>query len=165
MHRNRTPSDTRIYRIWINMRQRCNNPHNDAYQRYGGRGITICKEWDDFTAFEEWAYSHGYREYLTIDRINNDGNYEPSNCRWATMAEQVNNRGAYNLKATWRTKPSDRPKPQYEIDGISHSSAEWAEIAGITQKLFLKRWGNGKRGQELIKPSKTKKEQPETLEK
>ena len=82
----------RLYRVWGDMRSRCRNPNHRAYKYYGGRGITICAEWDDYTAFRDWAFAHGYREGLTIDRINNDGNYEPGNCRWITMAEQNKNK-------------------------------------------------------------------------
>lgn len=82
----------RIYRIWSGMLNRCNNPNNGRYKHYGGRGITVCGEWHDFTAFRDWALSHGYREDLSIDRINNDGNYEPDNCRWATAKEQAQNK-------------------------------------------------------------------------
>ncbi len=74
---------TRIYRTWINMKQRCLNPKEMHYKRYGGRGIKICQEWiKDFNSFYKWAISSGYKENLTIDRIKNDGNYEPSNCQW-----------------------------------------------------------------------------------
>jgi hypothetical protein len=75
------------------MRQRCNNPQNKDFGYYGGRGITICTEWlDDFANFQEWAMANGYRDDLTLDRINPDGNYGPENCRWATRAEQSRNR-------------------------------------------------------------------------
>lgn len=84
----------RIHSIYNGMKQRCYNPHNKNYHRYGGRGITICKEWvDDFMNFYSWSVLHGYADDLTIDRINNDGNYEPSNCRWATWEEQAKNKG------------------------------------------------------------------------
>ena len=83
---------TRLYRIWKNMRQRCTNPRTTNYHNYGGRGIKVCEEWNDFVTFKEWSLANGYAEHLTIDRINNDGNYEPTNCKWSTYKEQANNR-------------------------------------------------------------------------
>ncbi len=90
---------TRLYGIWKNMIQRCYNPKAVHYDRYGGRGIKICNDWkDDPETFYKWAMSNGYTDELTIDRINNDGNYEPSNCRWITMKEQAQNRHARKQK-------------------------------------------------------------------
>jgi len=84
---------SRLYYIWCGMKQRTLNPNTKAYVNYGGRGIKICKEWEEsFESFAEWALNNGYREDLTIDRINNDGNYEPGNCRWADRLTQARNK-------------------------------------------------------------------------
>ncbi len=86
-------SKHRLYRTWVDMRQRCNNPKAQFYAQYGGRGIKVCAEWDqDFLAFYDWAMSHGYQENLTIDRIDNDNGYSPENCRWVTQKQQNDNR-------------------------------------------------------------------------
>lgn len=90
-------SHTRLYRVWLGMRERCYNPHHISYQYYGARGIIVCQEWDDYLTFENWALSHGYdtsasRGECTLDRIDVDGNYEPANCRWVPMREQNINR-------------------------------------------------------------------------
>ncbi len=84
-------SHTRLYRIWSGMRNRCANANNHAFSRYGARGICVCAEWHQFEHFRDWAMANGYADDLTIDRINNDGHYEPGNCRWATHAQQVRN--------------------------------------------------------------------------
>ncbi len=84
---------TRLYYVWNSMRQRCRNPNTKSYHNYGGRGISVCDEWNkSFIPFYHWAIANGYRPGLTIDRINNDGNYCPENCRWATYKQQVVNR-------------------------------------------------------------------------
>lgn len=83
-------SNSRIYNVWNCMRQRCSNPKNSHYSAYGGRGISVCPEWQNsFESFYAWAINNGYKDTLEIDRINNDGNYEPSNCRWVTRKENV----------------------------------------------------------------------------
>lgn len=84
---------TRLYRIWDCMHTRCYRKSYHAFKHYGGRGIRICDEWiNDFQAFYDWSMSHGYRDDLTIDRIDTDGNYCPENCRWVTMSEQNKNK-------------------------------------------------------------------------
>lgn len=75
------------------MIQRCTNPNQKKYPIYGGRGIVVCEEWKcSYTAFRDWAMANGYEEGLSIDRVDVDGNYEPSNCRWATRSEQEANK-------------------------------------------------------------------------
>lgn len=89
----RGTKNEKLYNVWLRMKSRCNNPKVDNYKYYGGRGITVCEEWQhDYTAFRNWALSNGYQEGLSIDRINVNGNYEPNNCRWISMAEQQKNK-------------------------------------------------------------------------
>ena len=87
----------RLYNVWVVMRERCNNPKWPQFKDYGGRGIKVCDEWETFRPFMEWAYSHGYdknakRGECTIDRIDNDQGYSPSNCRWVPQSVQIKNR-------------------------------------------------------------------------
>lgn len=91
-------SGERLYPVWKSIVSRCTNPKNKRYKDYGGRGITVCSQWlSDYENFRKWAFATGYdqtakRNVCTIDRINNDGNYEPSNCRWVDMKTQCANK-------------------------------------------------------------------------
>lgn len=111
-------STTRIYAIWVNMKKRCYNPNHISYKNYGGRGIFVCEQWlNDFQLFRTWAMENGYNEKLTIDRIDNDGNYYPENCRWATVRQQSNNK-RNNYKVT--------------LNGVTKNLTEWVNLYGIT---------------------------------
>ena len=120
---------TRLYKVWCAMRERCNNPHNKRYARYGGRGISVCNEWDDYRAFREWAEMNGYADGLTIDRIDTDGNYEPSNCRWATRAEQNRNYSRNRM---------------ITFNGITMCLTDWADKYGIKRATLAFRLNSGK---------------------
>lgn len=86
-------SDTNLYDVWTNMKQRCCNQKNPVYKDYGGRGIKVCKLWkDNYILFRDWSLANGYKKGLTLDRIDNNGNYAPNNCRWVTMKQQTINR-------------------------------------------------------------------------
>ena len=94
-------SSERLYKIWKGIKKRCYNVNSHAFNRYGGKGITICDDWkDNFESFRNWALSNGYDKLLTIDRINNNGIYEPSNCRWATPLQQSHNRNPRSSSKT-----------------------------------------------------------------
>lgn len=112
---------TRLCKVWNGMHRRCENPKATSYERYGGRGIKVCDAWsgkDGFMAFREWALANGYKEGLTIDRIDVNGWYSPDNCRWATYKEQNNNQ-------------TDNHWVTYK--GKTHTISEWSDITGISQ--------------------------------
>ena len=104
-----------LYNIWKEIKQRCFNPNHKEYKYYGGRGITICEEWkDNPKAFIEWGLSHGYKKGLSIDRIDNDGNYEPSNCQFLTRSQNTKKEKGRILV----------------VCGISHDCSDWSRILG-----------------------------------
>ena len=125
---------TRLYAIWNSMRQRCNNPAHSAYKNYGGRGIKICHDWDEYDTFRRWAYETGYRDEadrgeLTLDRIDVDADYTPENCRWADMRRQATNR---------------RSSIIIEHNGESHPLSVWAELTGEKYCTLWARYRRGK---------------------
>jgi len=85
-------SDTKLYNTWKNIKQRCNDPNANNYKWYGGRDIKVCDEWSIYTNFKNWALANGYADNLTIDRIENNGDYEPDNCQWITSFENLSRR-------------------------------------------------------------------------
>lgn len=120
---------TRLYNIWQGMKKRCYKEDDKDYENYGGRGILICDEWkDDFSCFQEWAITSGYQENLTIDRINNNGNYEPHNCRWTTVKEQSNNKRNNHL---------------ITIANRTQTLSQWLDELGIPKNKYLWRINNG----------------------
>lgn len=129
---------TRLYSIWQNMKNRCRNENVPCYNAYGGRGIAVCAEWEnDFQAFYNWAMLHGYSDDLTIDRIDVNGSYCPDNCRWISVMEQTNNL---------------RKNIVLEIDGETHTIAEWSRISGIKYFTLYQRYLRGWKGHRLIEP-------------
>lgn len=123
-HKTHGREPKRLYSIWANMKTRCLNKNTETYERYGGRGITICDEWLSFENFRNWAITNGYSDDLTIDRIDNDGNYEPSNCRWATDYEQRNN---------------TRRNHFLEYKGERKTIRQWSDDVGISCKVISDR--------------------------
>lgn len=120
-------SNTRLYRIWRGMNERCNNENCHAFSNYGGRGISICDEWlgeNGLYNFIEWAMRNGYSDNLSIDRINVNGNYEPSNCRWADAKTQLDNR---RPSTEWK-KRKNKAKINWTIEGVTKPAREWCKI-------------------------------------
>ena len=126
----------RLNGIWDNMKQRCFNSTNINYKNYGGRGITVCEEWkDNFVSFYDWAIKNGYKEDLTIDRIDNNGNYCPENCRWASMEEQGNNKRCNKIVTT--SFGTMTIKQLSKISGISYPTLITRYNLGIRDNRIL----------------------------
>lgn len=109
---------TKLYEVWKSIKQRCFNPNNISYKNYGGRGITICDDWrNSFSSFYEWSIQNGYSDKYSIDRIDNNGNYEPSNCRWVTRVIQANN---------------TRTNKYITINNVTKSLADWVRTTNLS---------------------------------
>ena len=127
--------------VLCGMRKRCYSPKSNCYKNYGGRGIKVCDEWlgkDGQTNFREWALANGYRKGLTIDRIDNDGDYSPENCRWATIQTQTYNRST-NSRIT--------------IKGKTQTVTEWAKEIGISIGAMQQRLRSGWSEERLLEPA------------
>jgi hypothetical protein len=115
-------TNTPLYGVWQSLKQRCLNPKNKAYKNYGSRKITVFPEWkNDFLSFKKWAEQNGYQSGLTIERIDNNGNYEPSNCTWIPLKEQATNRRSSHFVT---------------FKGETHTITEWSEIIGINRRTL-----------------------------
>jgi hypothetical protein len=131
-------SNERMWDIWRNMISRCYDDTYENYKNYGGRGIRVCDEWkNDYLSFKSWALNNGYSDNLTIDRKDNDRNYEPSNCRWAT--EDMQN---YNKRNT----------VYITINGETRNLKEWSDLSGISKGLIYRRFKKGWQGSDLLRP-------------
>lgn len=120
---------TRLYGIWKNMKTRCYCKTYKLYEYYGKRGITVCDEWkNDFQSFYDWSMSNGYKDDLSIDRIDNEGNYDPSNCRWATKSEQAENR---------------RNCIYISFHGKTQTISKWSKELGINRMTLKSRLDRG----------------------
>lgn len=119
----------RIKHTLSHMRDRCFNPRNKSYKNYGGRGITVCDEWlNDPNSFVDWALEHGYKPNLSIDRIDNDGDYEPNNCRWVTLSENNQNR---------------RSSKYFAISGEAKNLQQWCDLYDIPRTAVERRLSLG----------------------
>lgn len=120
---------SRLFNIYNNMKARCYNNKSINYERYGGRGIRVCDDWlNDGINFYRWALQNGYNDKLSLDRIDNNGNYEPSNCRWATIMEQASNK---------------RNNINYTLFGITKCLAEWSRFSGLCEETIQQRIDRG----------------------
>ena len=121
-------SHTRLYSIWRGMKARCKNPNEPAYQFYGGRGITVCTEWESYEPFANWARNNGYSDELSIDRIDNNANYEQSNCRWANAITQANN-----------------TRKNVRVENSELTIAEYSRLLGVSKSALYQRRHREKR--------------------
>lgn len=121
-------SQSRIYKTWVGVQQRCNNERNPRFDDYGGRGITLCDEWSTFENFRDWALNNGYSDELSIDRIENDKGYSPDNCRWADSVTQQNN---------------TRKNHHFTYGGETKTIAEWSRCLCVPYSTLWYRIDRG----------------------
>lgn len=122
-------ADSRLHHIWMCMKSRCNYQKNKRFKDYGERGVVVCEAWSDsFESFRDWALSNGYRDDLTLDRIDVNGDYSPENCRWASVYVQANNK---------------RNNRRISVGGETHTVAEWSRIMGINDGTIRARLKKG----------------------
>lgn len=144
-------SHTRLHNIWITMRARCNKPNNTGWEKYGAKGIRVCDEWNNsFEPFRDWALQNGYSDKLTLDRIDPYGNYEPSNCRWATQKEQQNNR-SNNIFLTYK--------------GETKRLEDWSKETGISHSVLYGRYKKGWDVNRIFEQPRRKSPKPKVEEK
>ncbi len=127
---------TILYKRWVAIKQRCYNPKNSRYNRYGSLGVYMCDEWKNFINFYTWAVNNGYTDALTIDRIDNKGPYSPENCRFISNNVQQLNKSNSRI---------------ITIENISKTVKEWCEQYGINRNTFTWRINNGWEGKSLLK--------------
>lgn len=149
-HKKHGMCNSRIYRIWCNMKSRCECKSNDAYKLYGQRGISVCEDWKTFESFEKWAMLNGYSDNLTIDRIDVNGNYCPENCRWATCKQQGNNTRSCRF---------------ITYNGDTKTMREWEEHLGLGRGVISFRLKNGWTEEESLKIKDGRKTKRAALEK
>jgi hypothetical protein len=125
----------RLYIIWESMIQRCHNPKQTSYYRYGALGVRVCDEWRDYGAFRAWAVSHGYAKGLTLDRQQTSGNYEPDNCRWIPAREQQ-----WNMRSNHRLT----------LNGVTKTLPIWANELGVSSDFLRSRKANGWTDEQIL---------------
>lgn len=133
---------TRQYEVWCGIKKRCYNSKSKSYKNYGGRGITMCDEWkNDFKAFYDWSIENGYKDNLSIDRIDVNGNYEPSNCRWVDRLTQANNK----RDTRWVT-----------FNSKTQSLSDWCRELNLNYRRCLYRLNHNYEVKEVFNPCKKK---------
>ena len=126
---------TPLFNVWRNIKERCTNENYRSYDNYGGRGIQICEEWQEFENFCKWAMENGYKKGLSIDRIDVNGNYEPNNCRWVTAKAQARNR---------------RNTVFIIFNGVRKSISDWADELNVPKNTLYGRYSRGWSPKEIL---------------